>query len=570
MRWTDKYNGLACEEQIDIYCKQLGVSKFLARLLLPLNFERVDQAFRFLNPSLQHFEDPSNIKNLNQLVDVLDHALRSGQAVGVISDYDVDGITSIALLQRCCRALNYQFKPFFPERETEGYGLSMDIVKRVLSNGHFDVIIALDCGTNSVEAVDFLNQQGVSVLIIDHHQKNCQTLPKAIIVNPHLDGQTHSISSKQLCTVGLVFKLIHAWLKRLKAEQYPPAQSIRLRPFLDLVALGTVADMVPLTEENRLFVHFGLKELQQSGLVGLKSLLKYAGIEEDNALTTDDVSFRLAPRINVSGRLGSAYLPFRLLTSQDVNLCNKLAKQLNQLNSQRQEIEKEILEEAQRMIAQRSHRALTYVLYNENWHIGVVGIVAGKLTHQYGKPIFVLGKKGDFAKGSGRSIPEVDLVHLFQKAGIDAKQWGGHPAAVGLMVEPHHVALLEEKLNQALYKMFQHGFPEPTLSISASLDLEDLTDHLLEEVERVAPFGQGNESPTFVLRNISLTKKPERFGSEGAHMRLSLNGITTIGWGMGSVRFPSDAVDLAVKITWNYWRGKKVFQLQLVDWKRTS
>ncbi|MDR1255276.1 MAG: single-stranded-DNA-specific exonuclease RecJ [Puniceicoccales bacterium] len=567
MRWY--YEDDIPIRQIEALCKHLGISKFLAKLLGSLGYLDVPSAFNFLNPSLKNLENPSDIAHLDQVVQMINEACKADQSIGVISDYDVDGITSMALLHRYFETLNYSFTPFFPDREKEGYGLSEQVVERVMSAGKFDLIVALDCGTNAVAPIDLLNKNEIDVIVIDHHQPNCEKLPRATIINPHVDPRNHSTSAQQLCTVGLVFKLIHAWVKVLKTNHFAPALSIRLKPFLDLVALGTIADLVPLLEENRLLVHFGLKELRQSRLLGIKSLLKFSGIEAGAPLSTDDVAYRLAPRINVSGRLSSADLPFRLLTSRDMNMCDTWADTLNWLNLERQQIEKQIVMQAEQMIRAYPKNALVYVLYNPNWHVGVVGVAAGKLAHQYGKPVFVLGKQGDFAKGSGRSVHAVNLVNLLQQGNGDIERWGGHPAAVGLTAKPEKLVALEQSLENTLRATFKEGIPEPQLHVATALNFEDFSEKLLNELERMAPFGQGNEAPVFVLKRIILPKKSERFGNAGAHLRLFLNNISIIGWGMGTVQLPVNyPINLAVKVTWNYWQRKKRIQMYLVDWQK--
>ncbi|MDR0647590.1 MAG: single-stranded-DNA-specific exonuclease RecJ [Puniceicoccales bacterium] len=567
MRWY--YEDDIPMRQIETLCQGLGISKFLAQLLGSLGHLDVPSAFNFLNPSLKNLENPSDIAHLDQVVQIMNEACKAGQSIGVISDYDVDGITSMALLHRFFETLNYGFTPFFPDREKEGYGLSEQVVERVMSSGKFDLIVALDCGTNAVEAVDLLNKNGINVIVIDHHQPNCEKLPRATMINPHVDPQNHSTSAQQLCTVGLVFKLIHAWLKVLKTDHFAPALAIRLKPFLELVALGTIADLVPLLEENRLFVHFGLKELKQSQLLGLRSLLKFSGIEAGAPLSTDDVAYRLAPRINVSGRLSSADLPFHLLTRRDANMCDTWADALNRLNLERQQIEKQIVIQAEQMIRAYPKNALVYVLYNSNWHVGVVGVAAGKLAHQYGRPVFVLGQQGVCAKGSGRSVHGVNLVNLLQQANGYLEGWGGHPAAVGLTAKPEKLAALEQSLENTLRATFKEGIPEPQLHVATALNFGDFSEKLLDELEQMAPFGQGNEAPVFVLKRIILPKKAERFGNAGAHLRLSLHNVSIIGWGMGTVQLPVNCpIDLAVKVAWNYWQGKKKVQMYLMDWRK--
>lgn len=547
--------------------KALDLSSEVAKLVSQLPFSNEEELRAFLFPSLKNVEDPGEIENLTQAVELIDRACKAKKNIAIVSDYDVDGITSMVLMKRCFDVLDFKFHPFFPDREKEGYGLTERLVERILSCGiTFDYLIALDCGTNSVAPVQKLKEVGVQAIIVDHHQHSCQELPEAIIVNPHVHPQVHSKSAQELCSVGLAFKWVHAWLRYLKKENYAPALKIKLRNFLDLVALGTVADLVPLQNENRLWVCFGLKEIIKSQIVGLRKLVEISGCNMNFPLCVEDVSFKLAPRINVSGRLVSAEIPYKLLTSSSEDLCQDLAEHLNELNCERQRIERKISEEAESMILANPNR-WAYVLYKEDWHIGVVGIVAGRLSRKFNCPVFVLGAHEGQAKGSGRSIPEVNLVKMFSKAESLILRWGGHPAAVGLTVDIEKLPLLDQFFNDYLKELFPLALPEPTLNIASIIQLKDLNEKFLNEIDRMSPFGQGNETPLFVIKNVVVNEGFERFGQQGVHIRFKLNGFSVVGWGMGTSNFPlNQSVDLAVCCGWNYWQTTRFMQLQLIDW----
>ena len=564
MRWVLKEQ--KSHPWLNSCAEVLHLPKEVVNLISQLSFADEKEFMSFFVPTLKDVEDPSKIQNLARAVECIDVACKANQKIAIVSDYDVDGITSMALMKRCFDALGFTFCPFFPNRDAEGYGLTERLVDRILSNASFDFLIALDCGTNSIAAIEKLNMAGIQVIVVDHHQHNCEKLPKAIVVNPHVDSHLHSKSSQNLCSVGLVFKWVHAWLKRLKSEKYGPALEMRLRHFLDLVALGTVADLVPLRDENRLWVYFGLREMVQTQLIGLKKLLEVSGCNLNFPLNVEDVSFKLAPRINVSGRLDSADMPYQLLTSDDEVLCQQLAETLNNLNGERQKIERNIVKEAEAMILARPHR-WAYVLYKEDWHVGVVGIVAGKLSRKFNCPVFVLGLHEGKAKGSGRSIPEVNLVEMFSSASSLIAQWGGHPAAVGLSIEINKIQAVEDFFNDYLKKFFPASLPEPTLNIAAVMRLEKLTSQFLNNMDRLAPFGQGNEMPVFVIENVILGEDIERFGQQGTHLRFKLNNFSVIGWGLGHSGISSgQAVDLAVCCGWSYWQTARSIQLQLIDW----
>lgn len=566
MQWV--FGNQTVDGWLKDFCEREGLCPALAPLLARYHFENLQELERFLYPKLSHIEAPESIQNLLLAVDVIDKACKRGRSIAVVSDYDVDGITSMALLYHGFKALNFSFTHFFPNREKEGYGLTTSVAQRILdTHQHFDVLMSLDCGTNSVEAIQLLNKNHIQVIVVDHHQPTCSELPEAIIVNPHVNPENHSVSSKNLCTVGLVFKWLHLWLKRLKNEGYQPAIDLRLRPFLDLVALGTIADMVPLKNENRLFVHFGLKQMQCTMHCGLSELLNVSGINAHASITAEDVAFQLAPRINASGRLNSADIPFSLLTSLDKTQCEDASLLLDDLNKQRQEIEKRICEAAEVIIAHKP-KQYAYVLFQPSWHVGVVGIVAGRLSRKYNCPVFVLGEQNGQLKGSGRSIPAVDLVELFTAADSFIAQWGGHPGAVGLSLAAENLIPLEGFLNQYLTEKFPKGLPEAVLNISATIQDQQVSEKFMDDMKLLEPFGQENEKPTFVIPHVILHKTPECFGRNLQHIRFKIGSLSVIGWNFDAGALPLDTpLSLAVQFSWNYWQSHRSIQALLIDWK---
>ncbi len=545
-----------------------GFRPEIQQLLLQKSFRNEAEYEAFLSPSLKNIEPPEAIENISEVVCRLHDACVKKRRIAVVSDYDVDGVTSMALLHRFFHRFGYEFIHVFPNREKEGYGLTEAVTDRVLKDyAPFDLLAATDCGTNSIEAVQRLRDVGVEVLIVDHHQRSRDTLPNAVIVNPHLNEASHSQSALGLCTAGLIFKCLHAWLKILRSENVRGAQELRLSSFLDLVALATVADLVPLQHDNRLFAAFGLRELQRTASVGLRALSEVCGGDPSYPLTTEDIAFKLAPHINVGGRLESAEVPFELLTSDDEARCCLLARQLALKNAERQETERRIAAEAEILIRERPHQR-AYVLYQPHWHVGVVGIVAGRLTRKYHCPIFVLGEHNGFAKGSGRSIEEVNLTELFSEAQPLLRHWGGHPAAAGLEVEIENILPLEARLNEILHQRFQNDWPQPMLSIASVLSETSLTEDFWAELEHLAPFGHGNEMPIFALKDVVLTEPAECFGKHNAHLRLTLNGHRAVAWGMGDARIPQNKLlDFAVQLGWSCWNGQRTLQVQAVDWR---
>ena len=555
-------------EWLRLCVERSGYRPEIQQLLSQKSFRDETEYEAFLSPSLKNIEPPEAIENISEVVCRLHDACVKKRRIAVVSDYDVDGVTSMVLLHRFFHRFGYEFIPVFPNREREGYGLTEAVTERVLKDdAPFDLLVATDCGTNSIEAVQRLRDVGVEVLIIDHHQRSRDALPNGVIVNPHLNEAAHSQSALGLCTAGLIFKCLHAWLKILRSENVRGAYELRLSSFLDLVSLATVADLVPLQHDNRLFAAFGLRELQRTASVGLRALSEVCGCDPSYPPTTEDIAFKLAPHINVGGRLESAEVPFELLTSDDEVRCRSLARQLAQKNAERQETERRIAAEAEVLINERPHQR-AYVLYQPHWHLGVVGIVAGRLTRKYHCPVFVLGQQNGFAKGSGRSIEEVNLTELFPEVQPLLRHWGGHPAAAGLEVEIENILPLEARLNEILFQKFQDDWSQPTLSIASVLSETSLTEDFLDELEHLAPFGQGNGMPIFSLKDVILTEPAERFGKHNAHLRLTLNGHRAVGWGMGDARIPQNKpLDFAVQLGWSCWNGQRTLQVQVVDWR---
>ena len=567
MQWV--FSNQAVEPWLEKFCTQHGLSQAIAPLLAQKGFSDAKSLGHFLYPRLRNVEPPEAIQNLSIAVKTLDDACKQGKSIAIVSDYDVDGVTSMALFYHGFKALNFSFTHFFPDREKEGYGLTVKVVQRILdTKQHFDILVSLDCGTNSVEAVQLLNENHIQVIIVDHHQQTCSELPNAIIVNPHVHPEKHSESAKYLCTAGLAFKWLHLWLKQLKDEGYEPALDLKMKPFLDLVALGTVADIVPLKEENRLLVHFGLKQMRRTKYVGMNDLLNVSGIHKDIPIPADAVAFQMAPRINASGRLNSAEQPFRLLTTNDRAESFDIAYYLNELNEERQAIEKRICEEAEVMIAEKPHQ-YAYVLYKPSWHIGVVGIVAGRLSRKYNCPVVVLGEQNGMLRGSGRSVPAVNLVELFTASDAFIAQWGGHPGATGLSLNKDNLAPLEQCFNQYLQEKFPKGLPETILNICATIQGTQISEKLLEDIELLEPFGQENEKPVFVIPKVILHNLPERFGKQRNHIRFKVGTSSIIGWNLDVHALPlHTSLDLAVQFSWSYWQGRRFVQIVLVDWKR--
>lgn len=568
MRWT--YKPFPAEE-VGNLGKQAGVGPVIAELLLRNGLADPVAAAAFLRPVLADLNDPFLLPNVEAGAVRLRKAIEAGEDIVVLGDYDVDGVSSTALLVSILRRFGLQPRFVVPRRMEDGYGLSRSAIDRALERGRPQLFIALDCGTNSHEEVAYLFSQGIDVMVVDHHRSKEKPLTQGLLINPHVHGSAGDEAWHNLCTVGLVFKLAHGLLKLLRAENHPVAQRIKLRDYLDLAAMGTVADLVPLTGENRILARYGLRILQGCERPGIRALMNIAGVKPDHGINPVDISFRLGPRINASGRLADAALSVELMLSDDDDFCDETAQQLDVFNRERQEIERHITEEAERMIEAEFSDWPGVVLFGENWHPGVVGIVAGRVTRKYNRPCVVLGNEGDQAKGSGRSVNGVNLVEVLGSCCDQLTSWGGHPMAVGVSLAKVHLATFREKFSEAVRTAAGSDLIEPILTISAWLTPDQIRESLMEELESLQPFGQGNPEPVFGVRGVVLRSRPEVF--KQAHFRFCLEDtrgrrLFGVAWKMAD-RLPPVGVplDFAIELSWNHFNDRKLLQLELVNWR---
>ncbi|MDF9832005.1 single-stranded-DNA-specific exonuclease [Ereboglobus sp. PH5-5] len=571
MRWI--YTPFPTAE-VEKLSHAVGASPVLAELLMRAGLSTPEEANKFLHPTLSELNDPFLLKNLEQAATRLRTAIANKEEVVVLGDYDVDGVTSTALLVNALRAFGLFPRFIVPRRMEDGYGLSRSAIDRALELGKPQLFIALDCGTNSHEEVAYLISQGIDVLVVDHHRSREKTLEQGILVNPHVSEDEGDEPWRNLCTVGLVFKLAHGLLKLLRTENNETAFKIKLRDSLDLVALGTVADLVPLHGENRILARTGLRILQKTKRPGVLALMQVAGVNPENDIMPVDVSFRLGPRINASGRLADAAISVELMLSDDAEFCTKTAQELDAFNRERQDIERQMTEEAERMVETLYADRPGFVLYSENWHPGVVGIVAGRISRKYHRPTVVLGHETEQAKGSGRSVDGINLVEVLGACAEQLNSWGGHPMAVGVSLVHQNIDTFRDQFEKAVVAHAGSAIPEPTLDIAAWLQPEQVRENLMDEICTLHPFGQGNPEPVFGIRGIVLDHRPDVFKQQ--HFRFHFDDglgrrLFGVAWKMaGRIPPVGEPIDIAVKIAWNHFNDRKLLQMELIDWRRTS
>ncbi len=568
LRWRHDAAPVAAR---DVLVTALGLSPVVATLLARAGFEDAEVAREFVSPRLAYLQDPFAITNLEAATDRVLRALQNNERVGIVGDYDVDGVTSTVLLVDFLRKFGCFPDYLVPRRLEEGYGLSTAAIERLIGDHPPEVLIALDCGTNSVAEVEALRARGVEVIIVDHHQSKEATPGDCILVNPHVHDAAEA-PWRDLCTVGLTFKLCHGLAKKLRDLGDTTALEMKLKDSLDLVALGTIADLVPLRDENRILTRFGLKRLQETPRAGIRALMDVAGLEPEQELTTPDVSFRLGPRINAGGRMADAALPLELFLSDDYSSCLGMARELDAHNRDRQDTERAIFKEALEQAEQQPQDAAGIVVFGEDWHAGVLGIVAGRLARQFHRPAIVLGAEGGEAKGSGRSIQGLCLQTILARCNELLGEWGGHSMAVGLSLDMAEVDRFRAAFAEAVADFLgKEGLPDRELEIAAWVSENELGDGLLNQLESLHPFGQGNPEPIFGLRHVILPSGPDTFGK--GHLRFSLRGaggqrVQTIYWnGMTNCPPAREPLDLAIKLSWNYWQGRRSPRAELVSWR---
>lgn len=553
------------------FAESLGVSPIMAALLQIRGCNEPEAARRFLSASLSDLSDPLSVVGMKQAVERVQQAVNHRQSVFIFGDYDVDGVTSTVLLCDFLRQFGLHAEYAVPYRLTEGYGLSINALERSMGEKRPDLFIAVDCGTSSSTEVDWLRRRGSEVIILDHHTSKEALPADCLLVNPHVhDPETAPY--RNLCSVGLVFKFCHAFLKVLRANQNPTAHEIDIREYLDMVALGTVADLVPLHGENRILVKHGLKRLKECRRPGLCALMEASGIDLGHSISPFDIAFRLGPRINASGRLEDAELPIELLRNEDWGACRSMARRINEMNEQRQNIERAIAEKAEEMVQDGLAGEHGLVLYQPEWHAGVVGIVASRLARKFNRPAIVFGQDNEGAlKGSGRSIQGIDLVEVLKAAATHLDQWGGHPMAVGLSIQPAVIKRFREDFNSALQQLFPEGVPNKSLRIDLPIRTRSLTTALLQDLDRMAPFGQGNPEPVFAIKVPALTGLSS-MGKNHLRCRVALPHesapVDLVAWNAADHPPPENTpLELAVRFGWNLWRGSRSPRLTLLDWQ---
>jgi len=550
----------------------LGVSPLLAQCLLNRGLSEPPRINAFLQPRLKQLADPFLLPNMAAAVERLLLARDRAEPLVIFGDYDVDGVTSTALLIEVLRALGWDVHYYLPRRMDEGYGLSQEGVENCLQKFPVKLLLAVDCGSTAVISIDWLRQRGVDVLVLDHHQVSSPPPAATALVNPQLSTLASQPSRfTELCSVGLAFKLAHALVKRGRELVLPAALEFDLRPLLDLVALGTIADIVPLVGENRILVSMGLERLSTTQRPGLLALKKVA--QSPAQLGTYEVGFQLAPRLNAAGRLENAEEALQLLMARDLAEAMPLAQNLDGHNRERQKIERSIADEVIGALRARFDPQTDLVIVEGQllWHIGVVGIVASRVLQQFYRPTIIVGGEGGEWRGSGRSIEGFDLAAALRACDDLLVRHGGHAMAAGLTIQPEKLDALRVRLNDLACRVLTPEQLLPALRLDAEISLGELTLERFTEFNQLKPMGQGNPPVQLAARGVTHQRPLQRIGSEKQHVKLWItDGVVTheaVWWGASNETLPIGQFNLAFAPQINEYNGKRAVQLKVLDWQ---
>ncbi len=547
---------------------ELNVSKPIATMLVQRGISTFEEAKRFFRPELEHLHDPFLMADMDNAVERLNQAIKNKEKILIYGDYDVDGTTSVALVYSFLRKKAKNIDYYIPDRYNEGYGISYKGIDFAAEN-NFDLVIALDCGIKAVDKIDYANKKNIDFIICDHHTPG-EKIPDAVAV---LDPKRNDCNYpyKELSGCGVGFKLLQAF------TQQNSGSFDELYSYLDIVAISIASDIVPITGENRVLAFYGLKELNKTKKEGLKAIIEVAGLKDKKIIISDCV-FKIGPRINAAGRIESGRSAVKLLISEDKEPAEQFSKDINDFNFTRQGLDRNITEEALQMIENneewKSHKAT--VLYKEDWHKGVVGIVASRIIEHYYKPTIVLTKSKGMATGSARSVDGFDLYAAIDACSDLLESFGGHKHAAGLTMKIENIEKFRSRFNEVVASMITREQQIPKIEIDAKLSFKEITPKFFDIIRQFAPFGPGNMTPIYVTENVMDTGFTRAVGNEQTHLQLNIKDdshvrMKGIAFGIAQKYLPeikkNKSFDICYSIEENEWQGNVSLQLMVREIK---
>jgi single-stranded-DNA-specific exonuclease len=542
-----------------------------AALLLNRDIHSEKEAVEFLNVSLNNLRSPFGLKDMAPAVERIYKAITAHENILLFGDYDVDGITSTAILLDFFGRIGANVTAYIPHRLKEGYGLQVSHITHLARPNKIDLIITADCGSTNFKAVAKAGDLGIDVIITDHHNISEKIPPALAVINPKRHDCTAGLEN--LAGVGVAFTLIICLRKFLRDKRFWENQSEpNLKALCDLVALGTIADVVPLIRENRIFSKTGLEIINADCRTGIKALLQAAGVEEQSA-DEQDIAFRLAPRLNAAGRMEHASIAVELLTTTDIQRAEQIARSLDGYNNQRRDLQHKMINDIEQILTKNPQilERKTLVLWNRLWHEGVLGIVASRMVEKYYRPVVLIAVKDQICKGSARSIPGVDLYERLKDCGPVLEKFGGHTMAAGMSLIAENLEAFRNRFDDAVSEQLGSEDQVSELTIDQELEFPEISARLIDEIESLAPFGAGNPEPVFMAQKVSVASS-KIVGSNHRRMVLmqkqhsSAKRINAIQFNVDTGQPLKDTFDkIAFKIRWNRWRGSQTAQLVIED-----
>ena len=546
------------EDKVNELSKDYNLCKILANILVNRNIENID---KFLNPTRHDFHDPFLMPDMEKAIQRLIKAIEDKKKIMIFGDYDADGITSITVLKKFLNERGMEVGTYIPNRLNEGYGLNKEAIKKIFDQG-YTLMITVDCGISGIEEIDYANSLGIETIITDHHEP-AESLPNAYAV---IDAKRkdNKYPFNQLAGVGVVFKVIQALSIKLGLDEKEYLK------YLDIVCVGTISDIVPLVDENRVIAKLGLKLVEVTRNIGLRILIQSIGFKEINSTA---ISFGVAPRINACGRMGHQQEALDLFLCDDINKAKEIATRLNAFNQERQAKEKAICEQVVEQIEAGEKDKTCIILGHEDWHHGIIGIVSSKVTEMYFKPSILICFEGEEGKGSGRSIPGFDLHEALMKCSDTIEKFGGHSMAIGITVKKDKLEEFKQEFEEYA-KSCNISEIVPVVQIDEEVNLKDICMEDVRSLKLLEPFGEANKMPIFLFKNLKINSI--RALSEGKHLKLNLKSdsymIDAIGFNMGELAnqyLLDDKVDVVGSLDINSFNGNENMQITIKDIRKS-
>ncbi len=559
MRWTSKPKPE--KEKVEKLAKELQVDTAIAKILCQRNIETFEAAKKFFRPSLEDIHDPFLMKDMNLAVERIETAIANNENILVFGDYDVDGTTAVSLVSSYLKTIHPNIATYIPDRYAEGYGVSYIGIDFAHDND-FSLIIALDCGIKAIEKVAYAKEKNIDFIICDHHKPGSE-IPKAVaVLNAKQEDCKYPFD--ELCGCGVGFKLIQALgVSRNKTIE-------DFVPYLDLVATAIAADIVPMNGENRALAYFGLQVINQSPRNGIKALIHQVKKTE---LTITDVVFIIAPRINAAGRMKHGNYAVELLTEMDFDSAVEFAASIEIFNADRKDLDKKITNEAlMQIIDNDEEQGFSTVVYKEDWHKGVIGIVASRLIEKHYRPTLVFTKSGDKLAASARSVKGFDVYNALLECEEFIEQFGGHKYAAGLTLLPENYENFKNRFEEVVSKTIDKELLTPEISIDAEIDLSEITPKFFRIIQQMAPFGPMNMKPVFKTSCVRDNGYGKQVGADKTHLKLNVfqgdnkQTFNSIGFNIGDkIEAAQNDFDIVYSLDENEWNGRKTIQLLLKD-----